>query len=543
MANSERPTQPPSSSVDIPAPSGGTSSGFWGRNQTGFPEVGTPAPSGGTGSPLPELKPPVILIIEDDDDASTLLYQTLSDEGYHAERALDGEQGLEAIQRLLPDLVLCDVMMPLLDGYELCKRVRADERTRSLPILLLTAKDEFGDKLRGFQAGADDYITKPFMIGELLARIRAHLRIRELRHHLAVSEGRYRELIEHSPDGILLLSPAMELMFHNSRFAEILQGKIKEPIVGRPLKALYPISDLFREVARLFEEAKDPTSEKIREIRLDGSNQQTMYLEIMGMLIKSDADKVEMYQTIVRDVTQRRKMEEALLQAEKIHSLGILTAGIAHEVNNPLTGISNAVQIMKKSDMPHPRRVELCDLILTNINRIAKIIKELHIFSRPHGNTPEIFSLGDAVGETVSLARYQARDGRIEFLWNPPPEALYLFGDRNQFQQVMINLLVNSIQAIEKNGTIKVSLERKGDKASLVVADTGCGISPEQLGCIFDPFFTTKRDWKGTGLGLAVSFRIIQLFKGQLNVSSTLGKGTRFTILVPVYQRDKEAKP
>ncbi|MBF0499541.1 MAG: response regulator [Candidatus Riflebacteria bacterium] len=494
--------------------------------------IPTPLPE----SSLPKIPPPLILIIEDDPDTLSLLDQTLTEEGYRVEQAMDGQTGLEAIQTLHPELILCDIMMPHIDGFELCKRVRADEKNHTLPILLLTAKDEFGDKMRGFRAGADDYITKPFVIGELMARIGAHMRIRKLQRRLAYSEDRYRELIEHSPDGILLISPDMELLFHNTRFTEIMKGKVNKTLTGCTLQSLFPFSDLFREISKLIGQIKSSGRSEINETRVNASNQQTVYFEIIGMPIKNYNGDVEMYQAIVRDVTQRRNIEEALLQAEKMNSLGILTAGIAHEVNNPLTGISNAVQIIKKGGVASERSGELCDLILTNINRITKIIKELQIFSRPQGRAPEIFSIGEAVDGSISLARYQTRGDRIEFVWNQSPENLYLFGDRNQFQQVMISLFVNSMQAIEKDGTITVSLERQGNNASLVVADTGCGIAPEQLGQIFDPFFTTKRDWKGVGLGLAVSFRIIQLFKGQLNVSSTLGKGTRFTIQVPLFQ-------
>jgi len=482
-----------------------------------------------------------ILIIEDDADASNLIFHTIQDEGYQASQAFDGKRGLEMIQECHPDLVLLDIMLPNLDGIELLRAIRTDPATVSLPVLLLTAKDEFGDKLKGFKAGADDYITKPFMIGELLARIRAHLRIQELKHDLKISEARYRSLIEHSPDGILLITPGHELLFHNNRFIEIMEGHLQFPIIGKPLAELIPQSDLFGEFRVLVQQVQEKKGLVTREIRISRSNHQTIFLEVLVMPIASEGNEVEMYQLITRNVTQRRKMEEALLQAEKIHSLGILTAGIAHEVNNPLTGISNAIQIIKKSELAPDRRGDLCDLILTHINRIAKIIKELHIFSKPHGQPPEIFPVAEAITETINLARYQSRKGKVDFIWAPPSPSIYLFGDRNQFQQVMINLLVNAIQACDSGGQISVTLERSSDRVVINVSDTGCGIPPDQLGRIFDPFFTTKRDWKGTGLGLAVSYRIIQLFKGTLNVQSTVGKGTRFTISIPVFQHPREA--
>ncbi|HNW33879.1 MAG TPA: response regulator [Candidatus Ozemobacteraceae bacterium] len=478
-----------------------------------------------------------ILVVEDDRDANDLLQQTLSDEGYSVEQAFDGLQGLEAVARFQPDLMLLDVMMPQMDGIELCRKLRADPKTRSLPVLLLTAKDSLTEKISGFEAGGDDYITKPFVIGELLARIKAHLRIQKLKNDLELSEARYRSLIEQSPDALLLLSPHLELLFHNSRFIELLKGRTTEALTGRELTALYPVSDLFQEIAAVASDANRTATPIDRTVQLSASNKRALHLEVRCSPIKNATGETAMLQVVIRDVTQRRSMEEALIQAEKINSLGILTAGIAHEVNNPLTGISNAVQLLRKIDLNGRRREELCDLILSNIGRIAKIVKDLHIFARGQDVSPEVFYLQDAIGETVKLVHYQDPEHRVEIEWDPPREKMYIFGDPHQFQQVLINLLLNAVQAITGPGHIKVTLERQDLSARIEVNDTGCGIPASQLGRVFDPFYTTKRDWKGTGLGLAVSFRIIQLFKGSLAVQSTVGKGSTFVITLPLYQR------
>ncbi|HOY66976.1 MAG TPA: response regulator [Candidatus Ozemobacteraceae bacterium] len=478
-----------------------------------------------------------ILVVEDDRDANDLLQQTLTDEGYAVEQAYDGVQGLEAVGRFQPDLMLLDVMMPQMNGIELCRRLRAEPQTRSLPILLLTAKDSLNEKITGFEAGGDDYITKPFVIGELLARIKAHLRVKLLKNELELSEARYRSLIEQSPDALLLLSPKLELLFHNARFIEILRGRTTEALTGRELMTLFPVSDLFREIADVANDAAARSASVDRTVQLSASNQRTLHLEVRCSPIKNAGGETAMLQVVIRDVTQRRSMEEALIQAEKINSLGILTAGIAHEVNNPLTGVSNAVQLLRKSDLAGKRREELCDLILSNIARIVKIVKDLHIFARGQDALPVVFLLQDTIGEAVNLARYQDPGQRITIEWAPPAEPLAIFGDPHQFQQVLINLLLNAFQAITGSGRVRVVLERQGQSARIEVSDTGCGIPAAQIARVFDPFFTTKRDWKGTGLGLAVSYRIIQLFKGSLTVQSTVGKGSTFVITLPLYQR------
>ncbi|NLI78669.1 MAG: response regulator [Candidatus Riflebacteria bacterium] len=490
---------------------------------------------------LPGITPPPppqdrVLIIEDDPDSGNLLVETLSVEGYEVRLATDGSSVLETVEEFRPDLVLLDVMMPSIDGLEMCRQLRLQESTRTLPILFLTAKDDLSDKIKGFQAGGDDYITKPFIISELLARLQAHLRIQRLKRDLALSEERYRLLIENSPDGIVLLSPALELLFHNARFLEILRGQTQEALTGRVLQSLFPISELFAEISAIVERVKAAGGPAMKEATIAASNHRSVYLEIFGMPVHNQGGQVAMYQVVFRDITQRKRMEEALLQAEKINALGILTAGIAHEINNPLTGISNAIQILQRGTVAKKRQDELFGLVLDNIERIVRIVKDLRIFSHPHESAPALFPVNEAVAEMVSLARYQVGRARITLEMRPSPEALFLFGDRHQFQQVILNLVVNAIQAITaETGQVTASVQRQGEKAMITVEDTGSGISASQMSRIFDPFFTTKRDWKGTGLGLAVAYRIVQLFKGTLTVQSTVGVGSRFMITLPLH--------
>jgi PAS domain S-box-containing protein len=482
------------------------------------------------------------MVVEDDHDTAQLLKEMLEAEGFQVILAGDGPTGLEAACQEPPDLFLLDVMMPGMDGFEFCRKIRSDRRCGEIPVLILTAKDELEEKMKGFQAGADDYITKPFILAEVLARVKVHLRLLHLKRGLALSEERYRMIVENSPDGIISISAAGELLFHNRRFKEILRGKMVEPLTGRVLTSLYPLSDLFREISTLIDRIRISQENVFRETQLTSSNQMNLYLELLGMPIIGDNDGIQMFLILIRDITERRKVEEALVQAEKINSLGILTAGIAHEVNNPLTGISNAVQLLKKADLVSERRVELCSLILDNIDRIAKIVKDLHIFSRPHESSSKMFSISEAVSATLSLVKYQIRRGKITVEFRDSDKDLMLFGDRNHFQQVMVNLLVNAIQAIQDTGHITITLEQKGENAQIIVADTGCGIPADQIQQIFTPFFTTKRDWKGTGLGLAVTYRIIQLFKGTISVQTSVGQGTRFTISIPFYQVPRQRR-
>jgi PAS domain S-box-containing protein len=478
-----------------------------------------------------------ILIIEDEPDISDYLYDTLAMSGYEVIQAYDGLEGLEKIENENPNLILLDIMMPKLNGIEVCRQLRQNDKTSSIKVIFITAKGSLEEKLEGFQAGANDFIVKPFSSSELLARIEAHLRIDMLARDLELSEKRYRQLIEHSPDGILLFSSDLKLIFINARLKEILPAKFSRLEIGTSLANLTSVSAVFKEISTLLKKVKETRLIVTRTFSINLQKGHSTFLEIRGIPSEIPGNqRGSVYQVVIRDVTEKYNMEKVISRAEKINSLGILTAGIAHEINNPLTGIANAIHIIKRDSIEPEKKEELLELILSNIKRISRIIDDLRVFSRQERYEPNYFEIVPLIEETLKLLRYQ-RDNElinIEFVTNELKPGLS--GNRNQFQQLMLNLLLNASQAIDGKGTIKVEiLPTPGSTSSvtLKVSDTGCGISSDQIDQIFDPFFTTKRDWRGTGLGLAVSYRIVQLLKGSISVNSTVGKGTTFTLVLP----------
>jgi len=477
-----------------------------------------------------------ILIIEDEPDISDYLYDTLAMSGYEVRQAYDGLEGLEKIEQEKPNLVLLDIMMPRLDGLEVCRRIRSNASTRATRIIFITAKGSLEEKLEGFQAGANDFIVKPFSSSELLARIEAHLRIDMLARDLELSERRYRQLIEHSPDGILLFSPDLKLLFVNSRFKSILPGKFDNIEIGQSINSLSGNSLVFAEIATLLEKVRETGLIVTRTFSLAIQKGHTSFLEIRGIPSEIPGARSLMFQVVMRDVTEKHNMEKVISRAEKINSLGILTAGIAHEINNPLAGIANAIHILKRDSTDPKKRDEILELILSNITRISRIIDDLRVFSRQERYEGGNFNLVPVIEETLKLLRYQRENDQIEILFETNGLKPTIEGSKNQFQQMLINLLLNASQAITGIGQIKVELavsESASSSVTIKVIDTGCGIPAEQIDQIFDPFFTTKRNWRGTGLGLAVSFRIVQMLKGTITVASQVDKGTTFTVTLP----------
>ncbi|MBF0407680.1 MAG: response regulator [Candidatus Riflebacteria bacterium] len=486
-----------------------------------------------------------ILIVEDDRGTSFLLCETLSREGYSIEQAFDGKKALELVSLRKFDLILLDLVIPGIDGIEICRQIRSDKRFNSVPILILTAKNDPLEKMEGFAAGANDYILKPFMLDEVIARVKAQFRIIELRHNLVASESRYRQVVEHSPDGILILSnnEKKEVLFANKRFSEIVENDACGNIAGISATEAAKRCDLFREILAGINDIENSSPPVTREAIVHSQPAPAIFLEVVVLPIINEDSCIETFQVIIRDITNRKRMEKAMTQAEKIHSLGILTAGIAHEINNPLTGISNAVQIMKKCELSKDRQTQMCEHVLSHIERIAKITREMSQFSKPYEAVSEKFSVSEVISNALMLVGFSPASNNIQFQWAPPTtESPILFGNKNQFQQVIFNLLINAVQSIEKIGTVNISLSVEKSFIVISISDTGCGIPENQLKKIFDPFFTTKRDWKGTGLGLAVSCKIVQAFNGTIDVESVEKKGSKFTIKIPSESKEKPHK-
>jgi len=259
----------------------------------------------------------------------------------------------------------------------------------------------------------------------------------------------------------------------------------------------------------------------------------------------------------IRALTQRwrefcdhcqRVHDAEMLQAEHLATMGELAAGVAHEIRNPLAGIAGAIEIITK-DFPkdHPDREVLEDL-RQEVRRIEKVLNDLLAYARPKVPQFGRADLKETVARTLHLARQQAGTKRVEFSIQIPPELPAFRMDSEQLHQVLLNLTLNGIQAIEREGRITIAARvanssaamKRPDQIEISVSDTGHGIAPEQMERIFRPFYTTKRG--GTGLGLSLCRRIISQHGGTLTAESEVNKGSRFIIHLPMWEAVEESK-
>jgi len=240
----------------------------------------------------------------------------------------------------------------------------------------------------------------------------------------------------------------------------------------------------------------------------------------MVMQLKSSREEIE------------RLHRTQMSRAEHLATLGELATGLAHEIRNPLAGISGVVEIIAR-DLPtnSPARAVVRD-VRQEIAQINDILTDLLQTARPHAPDIRLSDLNTTVEHTVMLARQQALSKPIEIIFKKNPALPEVEHDSGQIHEVLLNLLLNSIQAIDGPGRITVELARRDESALVIVTDTGHGIAPEHLPNIFRPFYTTKGN--GTGLGLSLARRIVEEHQGQIDATSTVGKGAQFTVQLPL---------
>jgi PAS domain S-box-containing protein len=237
---------------------------------------------------------------------------------------------------------------------------------------------------------------------------------------------------------------------------------------------------------------------------------------------------------VLEDVTDRANMEEQLRLSEKMAAIGLLAAGVAHEVNTPLTGISSFTQMLLERSEPDDPKTKLLEKIERQTFRAAKIISSLLNLSRPSGGDTGPVDLNVVVADVLSLLEHQFKLSKIQVRRDLATPAVLVVGVEYKLQQVFLNLFLNARDAMPRGGWLAIESRVEDDTAIVEVSDTGAGIPSDHLARIYDPFFTTKGEGRGTGLGLSVTYGIVQEHGGTLTCESDAEHGTRFRLVLPL---------
>lgn len=370
--------------------------------------------------------------------------------------------------------------------------------------------------------------------GQIIGAVQAMVDISErerLARNLRESEEKYRQLVETSLDGIALHTRD-RVLFANKAFLKMFGYAKPEELAGVALLSLIspvyhgPLLRHLREISRRFHR---PRIFEIKGLKKDGTD---FDIEVGSLPTTYEGRKV--FQTHVRDITEKKRLEEQLARSEKLAAVGQLAAGMAHEINNPLGGILVYSYLMLEDlDSDQPERTQV-EKIIREATRCKEIIKGLLDFSRQLPSSLKAIDMNALILEMLALVENHLNFQNVALTTQLAPDLPPVQGDKSKLEQVFLNLFMNAGEAMAGHGTLTVTSRRSSVAAvEIRVSDTGPGIHPDHLPRIFDPFFTTREVGRGVGLGLSVSYGIIQQHRGRIYVDTAVTTGATFVIELP----------
>lgn len=520
-----------------------------------------------------------LLAVDDEIVNLQVLVNHLSLENFQVNTVTTGQAAIDLIEAnaaegVFYDIILLDLMMPGLSGYETCRILRKKYTADVLPIIMLTAKNRVEDLVVGLEAGANDYLTKPFSKSELLARIHNQYEMKEQAvenkqktEELSILHAYLNDVINSIPSIVICLDLEGRITQWNHQAEKVSEVASKEAI-GEPLSKIY--RDLTNLIDINYDAVKSGKKQRFEKIKLEINSEKRIYdisvfplhgVDVKGIVLRAD------------DITERVRMEEILIQSEKMLSVGGLAAGMANEINNPLAGMIQTASIIenrlsKKVNMPANMEVAeklgiSLDLIKQFIeergilrmtasiseagHQISDIVENMLSFSRKTEGQTSFVDLTDLIDKTVQLisTEYDLANQfdfkMIEILKKYDSDLPLVLCEGPKIQQVFLNVLRNSAQAMKEEGTkspcIIIRINRSSDEKKIIIEieDNGPGMNEYVLKKVFEPFYTTKEIGIGTGLGLSISkFIITENHKGRMTVDSELGRGTIFKIDLPI---------
>jgi PAS domain S-box-containing protein len=340
---------------------------------------------------------------------------------------------------------------------------------------------------------------------------------------------RYLEnLLENANDVIYTLDTEQRFTYVNGKVAG--WGYQKEDLIGRPYLSL--LSKRHR--GRRLKSTLDIGAKQVYEVEVLCKTGETRTAMVSVSPLCDVQGRIHGVLGIARDITETKKLERQIRNSEKLASVGKLAAGVAHEINNPLGGILNCLYNFRKGALSPARQEEYVASIEDGLRRVQKIVRQLLDFSQQHEPEFSPANINDVVERVLVLTEHAVAARKIRLDKQLQRDLPALMVDRHMMEQVLMNLVLNAIQATGDGGAITIRTQVRDDSCEVTVEDTGCGIPAHVLPHIFDPFFTTKGTGEGTGLGLSVSLGIVERHGGRIFVESEVGKGSVFTVCLPL---------
>src|SRR3989304_6027689 len=448
--------------------------------------------------------PASILIIDDDRGTRETVADILGFRGYLVETAERGEDGLEKVRTRPFDATIVDIKLPDISGLDLLKALK--EASPETEVIFITGYASLQTAIQAINGAAFAYLVKPFEMDHLLATLAKALEKQRLTRALRESEERYRLITENVNDAIFLIDLEGRILFSNRRGTE-LTGYHLEEFRDRPIFSLLTPEGAQQAYARLqaaFAGQGVAPFFEAEVIRKDGSR---FWAEVSGTNVVKDGQVLGRL-AVARDITERKRLQEQLIQSEKLATLGQLIAGIAHELNNPLAAMVGHAQMLRLGQQD-PKVAARAEKIVDAALRATRIVRNFLTAARRHHPERAAASVNDTATQNLELLAYQLRVSNIEVESALAPDLPQIAGAPHQLQQVVLNLVNNAIQAMAPGGQgrLGVTSSFSPDRSTirLAVTDNGPGVPPEHLPRVLEPFFTTKTQGEGTGVGLDIA--------------------------------------
>lgn len=486
-----------------------------------------------------------ILIAEEDPDFVKMVENFLRESGgsYDIEKVSSGEACMKKLRNEKFDILLLDYSLS--DGKGLDWLRKFNESGIGVPTIFVTPKGDPRLSIEVMKEGVFDYINRsaecakafPFVVNRAVEGYTLMVEKVRLQKELIETKNFLESILDRAGDAISVVDLEGKILYWNEG-AEQIYGYRKEEVLGKRLSDfLFPTHERLRdEEERLMNElmARVLQGEVVPNVEVKRQTKEGKEI-ITSMTISPlrDAEgKVIGASRICKDITQLKRTEERLLLTERLTSLGELTAGVAHELRNPLAGIKiNTQVLLRKRDLPDLER-RLLESSLEGIGKIQKIVDDMLHFAKPKAGHFKEEDVHEVLERSLTIFQTKLKKGNISLLFQKGDGLPKVWIDGHQIQQVFTNLILNAIQAMDRGGALTIrTFPENGGGIGIEIIDTGAGIPRMHLKKIFDPFFTTKSE--GTGLGLSISLKILDNHGATIDVVSEEGKGSTFTIHFP----------
>ncbi len=527
-----------------------------------------------------------VLVVDDDPDIRHEFASALVDQGYTVKTASDGSEALLCVQLHAPDLILLDVSMPLMSGYEVCRILKANTITENIPIIFISANDGIQDKLQAFAIGGSDYITKPPQLAEVFARVHLHLALRHLQTNLAQKNHELSQAVfdrirmlrdlqrtnlllhaqkEAAIDGIFAVDEQGRIASFNRRFCEmwnisddLLLGKAVDSEFndGSPLGTFLIKSALPSVLANLLETTyDDPDVVRRGEIVYGDrvfdyytspvSSEQNKFFGLIWCFRDISAKK----QTELRQMQLMEDLRKAKEEAEEaVRTKAAFLAMMSHEIRTPINGVIGMTQLLAGTDV-NPEQAKYIRTIQVSGEMLLSVINDILDFSKIESGKLELENAPLDVRAVVrdiydvQLAKAKEKKLKFEVSMNShvPP---FIIGDVTRIRQILLNLVSNALKFTD-TGAVRIGVRLAADEVPLAdrpfqllfsVSDTGIGISDEQMQRLFQPFSqasaSTSRKYGGTGLGLVICKKLVETMGGNIQAESKADQGSIFSFTI-----------